>query len=362
MDKLTIDIDNEEESFTFFLSNLKNITYLNKGTFGLAFILELKDDVESPYKYMDGTQIKKILLKLVGICSLENKDTKQTMTTYTDNVKHNSYDTQTLTANVLEKECMLQKKVYDCGKAKNIQLCPKMFYCNIKTIENAMLLLDTLIKSTGYIKPEATLKNRIKTLFKSPVLPPLVYNILAGLKQNIDSIDELSFSLMEYADGYETIDLSRNKDTTDYARVALLKLALYCGVSHSDPNMRNILINNNNHILLIDFGSTIEDHNKDIITEEEKKNIIDNLKQQKYRQALEICNKFYKPPIYTPPYDPIESEIAWVHKDISSKPNPIIDSFVSTLVSEETASSGGKKSRRNKNKRRLRKTHNKKIR
>jgi serine/threonine protein kinase len=123
---------------------------------------------------------------------------------------------------------------------------------------------------------------------------------------------------------------SRTPNKEDYARVALLKLALYCGVSHSDPNKDNILINNNNHILLIDFGSIIKEHDKDVITEEEKTQIINNLKEHKYSDALKLCNKFYTPPIFIPPYDPIEPEIAWVHKGkdiIMSKPNPIIDSF-----------------------------------
>lgn len=358
MDKITNNIDNEEKCFNDFLSNLKNVSYFNKGTFGLTFILELKDDIESPYQYTDGTQIKKVLLKLVGICTLENKDTKDRMTTYKDE-NFNSYNSQTLTANAVEKECRMQKKVYDCGKEKNIQLCPKMFYCDIKSIENATQLLDTLIKSIGYVKPQASFFNKLKSTFKRPNPPPLAYNILDGLKQNISLIDELSFSLMEYADGYNTLSITPNKE--DYARVALLKLALYCGVSHSDPNKGNILINNNNHILLIDFGSTIEEHDKDVITEEEKTQIINNLKEHKYYDALKLCNKFYTPPIYIPPYDPIEPEIAWVHKGIiMSKPNPIIDSFVTNEFIEKK---GGKTNRRQKtNRRRLRKTQNKKKR
>ena len=356
MDKIINNIVNEEDDFNFFLSNLKNVSYLNKGTFGLIFILELKDDIESPYKYTDGTQIKKVLLKLVGICTLENRRTKTRMTTYIDD-KNNNYNCQTLTANAVEKECIMQKKVYDCGKEKNIQLCPKMFYCDIKSIENATQLLDTLIKSIGYVKPQAGLFSKLKSAFKRPPPPPLAYNILDGLKQNISLIDELSFSLMEYADGYNTLSSTPNKE--DYARVALLKLALYCGVSHSDPNKRNILINNNNHILLIDFGSTIDEHDKDVITEEEQKQIIKNLKEQKYYDALKLCNKFYTPPTYIPPYDPIEPEIAWVHRDIT-KENPIIDSFVTKEIIEKK---GGKTNRRQKtNRRRLRKTQNKKRR
>ena len=329
---------------------------MNKGTFGLIFILELKDDIESPYKYTDGTQIKKVLLKLVGICTLENRRTKTRMTTYIDD-KNNNYNCQTLTANAVEKECIMQKKVYDCGKEKNIQLCPKMFYCDIKSIENATQLLDTLIKSTGYVKPQASFYNKLKSIVKRPNPPPLAYNILDGLKQNISLIDELSFSLMEYADGYNTLSYSSTPNKKDYARVALLKLALYCGVSHSDPNEGNILINNNNHILLIDFGSTIDEHDKDVITEEEKTQIINNLKEHKYYNALELCNKFYTPPEHNPGSDPIEPEIAWVHKGIT-KSNPIIDSFVTNELIEKK---GGKTNRRQKtNRRRLRKTQNKK--
>ena len=41
------------------------------------------------------------------------------MTTYKDE-NFNSYNSQTLTANAVEKECRMQKKVYDCGKEKNI--------------------------------------------------------------------------------------------------------------------------------------------------------------------------------------------------------------------------------------------------
>ena len=360
MDKIINNIVNEEEDFNFFLSNLKNVSYFNKGTFGLTFILELKDDIESPYKYTDGTQIKKVLLKLVGICTLENRNTKKTMTTYIDE-KFNSYNSQTLTANAVEKECRMQKKVYDCGKEKNIQLCPKMFYCDIKSIENATPLLDTLIKLIGYVKPQASFFNKLKSTFKRPNPPPLAYNILDGLKQNISLIDELSFSLMEYADGYNTLSYSSTPNKEDYARVALLKLALYCGVSHSDPNKGNILINNNNHILLIDFGSTIDEHDKDVITEEEKTQIINNLKEHKYYDAVKLCNKFYTPPTHIPFSDPIEPEIAWVHKGIiMSKPNPIIDSFVTNELIEKK---GGKTNRRQKtNRRRLRKTQNKKRR
>jgi hypothetical protein len=359
MDKIINNIANEEEDFNFFLSNLKNVSYFNKGTFGLTFILELKDDIKSPYQYTDGTQIKKVLLKLVGICTLENRNTKTRMTTYRDE-KFISYNSETLTANAVEKECRMQKKVYDCGKEKNIQLCPKMFYCDIKSIENATQLLDTLIKSTGYVKPQATVLNKLKSIVKHPNPPPLAYNILDGLKQNISLIDELSFSLMEYADGYNTLSSYSSTNKEDYARVALLKLALYCGVSHSDPNKGNILINNNNHILLIDFGSTIDEHDKDVITEEEKTQIINNLKEHKYYNALELCNKFYTSPTQIPHSDPIEPQIAWVHKGIISKPNPIIDSFVTNELIEKK---GGKTNRRQKtNRRRLRKTQNKKRR
>ena len=115
MDKIIKNIVNEEEYFNFFLSNLKNVSYFNKGTFGLTFILELKDDIESPYQYTDGTQIKKVLLKLVGICTLENRIIKKIMTTYKDKQNQN-YNSQTLTANSVEKECIMQKKLYDCGK------------------------------------------------------------------------------------------------------------------------------------------------------------------------------------------------------------------------------------------------------
>jgi hypothetical protein len=322
----------EQECFNFFLSNLKNVSYFKKGTFGLTFILELKDDVESPYKYMDGTQIKKVLLKVVGICTLENKNTKDRMITYEDS-NYNSYNTLTLTKNVLEKECRLQKKIYDCGKTKSIQLCPKMFYCDIKTIEESTSLLDTLITSTGYVKPKSTFLNKISTIIRTPPPPPLAFSILSGLNQNLSSIDGLSFSLMEYADGYKTIS-KNNQNDADYARVALLKLAIFCGVSHSDPNQNNILINQNNHVLLIDFGSTIEDHDKDIITEEEKTQIIENLNKKNYEAALEKCNKFYKPALDERGWPMDDNNTVWVHKGIKN-PNIIIDEFIQKYISIE---------------------------
>ena len=75
MSKFVNDSENPKNDFEFFIENSNNITYLNKGTFGVAFTLELKDGVTSPYKYIngtegtEGTEIRKVLLKLVAICN-----------------------------------------------------------------------------------------------------------------------------------------------------------------------------------------------------------------------------------------------------------------------------------------------------
>ena len=123
-----INIESPNENFNFFIQNLKSIRYLNKGTFGFSFILEIKVDVESPYKYIDSDQhIKKVLLKICGICGEGNCDTKRRITiSIPDN---QNISISTLSVPALEKECELQNKVYDCGQEHGEQLCPKMFYC-----------------------------------------------------------------------------------------------------------------------------------------------------------------------------------------------------------------------------------------
>ena len=278
MSKFVNDSENPKNDFEFFIENSNNITYLNKGTFGVAFTLELNDGVASPYKYTNGDEIRKVLLKLVAICKEENKDTKERISI------NNEYDSvQTLTPNALTKECELQNKVYNCGKEKDIQLCPKMYYCeNIMDKTSIIGLLTKIKQFTGYVEKTKNAFNLVKSYIKKPKEPPSSYKILNKLIENVnnETMDGLSFSFMEYADGYDSLYRSRVTTKYSYARVAILRLALYCQLSHNDPNDSNILINKDNHVLLIDFGSTIDLHDKEIITDEEKTEIIKNLSKK----------------------------------------------------------------------------------
>ena len=118
--------NNPKNDFEFFIENSKNITYLNKGTVGVVFTLELKDGFTSPYKYTNGDEIRKVLLKLVAICNEENKDAKKRI------IINNERDTvQTLTLNALIKECALQNTVYNCGKEKKFNYVQKCIIVKI---------------------------------------------------------------------------------------------------------------------------------------------------------------------------------------------------------------------------------------
>jgi hypothetical protein len=352
-----INIENPNDNFNFFIQNLKSIRYLNKGNYGFSFILEIKDDVESPYKYIDSDQnIKKVLLKICGICGEGNCDTKKEIT-----IANTSY-IDTLSVPALEKECELQNKVYDCGQEHGEQLCPKMFYCenimdNVKSTSflNQLLPLVSPVKKTGFL-----------SMFKKTEPPSREYVILNGILQNLSQIDGLYVSLMEYADGYVTLDQLKyeEKSGLDYARATLLKLALYCSISHNDPNKDNILINKlNNHVLLIDFGSTIDIHDKEKITPEEKTQIINFLKEDDYSNALLKCNKMYKP-VYNRDGE-YKSGLWWVHQCadktiIQTIIQPIIDSLPGQYAhtpnvvptQTETMLNGGRKSRKPKSKKR----------
>jgi len=257
-----INVEDQQKKFDFFIKNLKGVSYYNKGTFGYTFILEINDQIDSPYKYIDSDQkINKVLLKICGICNLDNCQTKKNLKIITND---GIYNVSTLSDVALKKECELQNKVYACGKQNNDQLCPKMFYCENITGTEITNFLNLLIKLVAPVIPTGFFSR-----FKEKPKPSKEYNILNGILQNLTQIDGLYISLMEYADGYKTIS-NKSKEEENYARAALLKLALYCSISHNDPNHTNILINrNNNHILLIDFGSTIHLHDKEQITPEE---------------------------------------------------------------------------------------------
>jgi len=324
-----IQLENPNDNFNFFIQNLKGITYFNKGTFGFTFILEIKDDVQSPYEYIESKQkIKKILLKICGTCGEGNCDTKKKL-------KISSSSVETLSVPALEKECQLQNKVYDCGKEHREQLCPKIFYCEIMDTVKTTSFLNQLIPLVSPVKKTGFL-NR----FKKPEPPSREYVILSEILQNLSQIDGLYVSLMEYADGYVTLrqlEYKKEEYLYNYARAALLKLALYCSISHNDPNKNNILINKvNNHVLLIDFGSTIDLHNKEEITPEEKTKIITNLKHKKYKIALKICNKMYKEE-FDYRGEPIGSPLEWVHDsaDISII-QPIIQPIIDSLPLQDS--------------------------
>jgi serine/threonine protein kinase len=356
MSKFVNNSENPKNDFEFFIENSKNITYLNKGTFGVAFTLALNDGVPSPYKYENGDEIRKVLLKLVAICSEKNKDTKEHISI------NNEYDNvETLTPDALTKECELQNKVYNCGKEKGIQLCPKMYYCeNIMDKNNIVDLLTKIKQFTGYVEKTKDMFNRMKLYFQKPKPPPEAYIILNKLIDNVnnENMDGLYFSLMEYADGYDTLYRSRIEEKYSYARVALLRLALYCQLSHNDPNTSNILINKDNHVLLIDFGSTIDSHDKEIITDEEKTEIIKNLSTGEYSKALKICNKMYTQS-YTQYGEPYDGALGWVHRNVNTG-----DEIIKNFVTEININKGGKQTKGTRKRKRkkhtyMRKTKNK---
>jgi serine/threonine protein kinase len=275
----------KDEHFNFFIDNAKNIELFNKGSYGVTFTLELKDNVMSPYKYYDGAQIKKILLKLTGLCSNENTSTKSNIKFGINNEER--YNLQTLTEDAMQRECELQNKVYNCGVDNNMQLCPKLLYCGKKmNNEDIKTFLAKLIEVTGYTIPA-------KTMFSNPfskqIPPPITYLFLEELSKNLHQLDGLSVYLMEYADGYIRLSESKNINAQNYARIALLKLAYYCNVIHMDPNSGNILINGKNNVLLIDFGDFLV--HKDIsFSFEEFKGLIDN---EKYSLAINMLNHYY---------------------------------------------------------------------
>ena len=186
-DKFILNSENPQNDFMFFIDNTEKITYYNKGTFGFSFILQLRGGIESPYKYKNNTQINKILLKIVGLCSDENKNTKSYITIATgDKTRVKNYNSQTLTNAVMEKECALQNMVYVCGEKYNIQMCPKMCYCeNIMEEENVKSFLQKLIKNCGYT-PQTTSKfGMITNFFKKPDIIPESYIFLNGLIANL---------------------------------------------------------------------------------------------------------------------------------------------------------------------------------
>ena len=236
-----------------------------------------------------------------------------------------------------------------------------MYYCeNIMVKTPIVDLLKQIKQITGYVEPPTNLLHRMKSYIKTPNPPPLSYIILNKLIDNVnnENMDGLSFSFMEYADGYDTLYHSIIKEKYSYARVALLRLTLYCQLSHNDPDDSNILINKDNHVLLIDFGSTINLHDKEIITDEEKNKIIENLSKNKYMEALKICNKMYKESIdvyghqFDGPYD-------WVHTDVNTS-----DEIIGNFVTELNRNKGGKRikgTRKSKRKKHnyMRKTKNK---
>ena len=273
-------VRNDDKKYSI-INNAKSIEYKTNGTFGVIFILEMNDNANFPYNYTTNqtAPIKKVLLKLVGICSPENIDTKQYV-----------YNTQTLTEDALILENDVQNQVYNCGMENGLQLCPKIYKFEVIENEKIQYTLNRLKKLTGYEE-----KPQYSIFPFSKKTPPPTYTVLNELINAINNMDKLALIAMEFAESYEPANNENNENDKNIIRVTILYLALVCKLAHNDPVYNDFLIDRKTgHGMFIDFGSSIDntiDNYK--ITDEEHSEIKEYIKKKDYRSALNKCNKSY---------------------------------------------------------------------
>jgi hypothetical protein len=158
---------------------------------------------------------------------------------------------------------------------------------------------------------------------------------------------------MEYAEGYK--ETTWDSGRRNFARISLLRLALFCNISHTDPTTDNILVNSNNHTLLLGLGSI---DGKEKISDIEKNAIIDELKNGNYGKSLKLlCNKMFEennevdPHYGNPDNGRVDTSIDWVHSvktgDISQL-KPLVLELLSqynnlVLLQPENLQKGGNK-------------------
>ena len=229
----------KEGDIDIFLENCK-ITYLSKGSFGIALVAE---STSSPYLSVRGgieKQINKIIIK---VCAINTEPFK-----ITSRINGHNSTFSTVHEKNFEREIEIQTEVFFRTCEYLDPICPSILYTEVK---------DSPYDYKGKIRVETRL---------SQLLPKSNKTAQIYLKNIIDLLHEGRLSMygmicMEYAEGYETLVKLKTlrPDKTEklraIARHKLIEMSLKTQYTHSDFHENNILCNpETEEVLLIDFG------------------------------------------------------------------------------------------------------------
>jgi serine/threonine protein kinase len=229
----------KEGDIDIFLKNCK-ITYLSKGSFGIALVAE---STSSPYLSVRGgieRQINKIIIK---VCAINTEPFK-----ITSRINGHNSTFSTVHEKNFEREIEIQTEVFFRTCEYLDPICPSILY--------------TEVKDSQY---DYKAKTRVETRL-SQLLPKSNEIAQIYLKNIIDLLDERRLSMygiicMEYAEGYETLAKlktlrpDKTEKLRDIARHKLIEMSLKTQYTHSDFHENNILCNpETEEVLLIDFG------------------------------------------------------------------------------------------------------------
>lgn len=229
----------KEGDIDIFLEKCK-ITYLSKGSFGIALVAE---STSSPYLSVRGGIEKEINKIIIKVCAINTEPFK-----ITSRINGHNSTFSTVHEKNFEREIEIQTEVFFRTCEYLDPICPSILY--------------TEVKDSPY---DYKAKQRVETRL-SQLLPKSNKTAQIYLKNIIDLLDEGRLSMygmicMEYAEGYETLVKlkthrpDKTEKLRDIARHKLIEMSLKTQYTHSDFHENNILCNpETEEVLLIDFG------------------------------------------------------------------------------------------------------------
>ena len=256
----------KEEDLDIFLEDCK-ITYLSKGSFGIALVAESES---SPYLSVRGGIERKINKIIIKVCAINKEPFK-----ITSRVNGHNSTFSTVHEKNFEREIEIQTEVFFRTCEYLDPICPS--------------ILHTEVKDSPY---DYQAKKRVETRL-SQLLPKCDEIGQIYLKHIIDLLHQGRLSMygiicMEYAQGYETLAKlktlhpDKTEKLRDIARHKLIEMSLKTQYTHSDFHENNILCNpETEEVLLIDFGLA----NK--MLDEQWTILRDEYKEKRYFDALE---------------------------------------------------------------------------
>jgi hypothetical protein len=275
-----------ESAFIYFIQN-SVITFLSKGTYGVTFKCVLNDGIESPYiklrPFYKDNDVRIILIKLSSLHVSEKLKFN-----FNYKIVEKKINIESTLIEDFKNEIDIQNDIFDKTKELLDPICPSILYSN-DNLKNQKIIIDTLYKSN---ENDFNNCNFIKILNNLKYVKDIDFGLIA--MEMMDDYNVLNkYDKSDYdskSDEYYTVKYIENM-----ARLRIIQLAVRTGYSHNDYHKGNILVKfsrktgfyeeRSGHVILIDFGFSKKIPKKLF---EEIKELYD---KNEFKQILDI---FYK--------------------------------------------------------------------